>query len=506
MSIRRPIILGLALIAGLAAFGSTAAAQPKPLVVLSRAELKDGVLYDAWVGFRDKGDLSRREQRRIWAALEKEFHPRALARRKANRSGDALFDEHDLPIADKYLKGVEAAGAKIQIKSRWLNGATIIADKGTIEKVEGLPFVKEVTDFHLRKPRAKASDQKEPPRKAPAQKTAPAAVKPAEVPIPPSIYGVSEPQIRRLNLESLHAAGYAGRGVRLAVIDCGFQLSSEAFHHPDHPLRVAAQWDFVENDGEVKPREGIDPGNYTHGTSVLGAIAAFLPGVVVGSGYDADILLANAEDGDEEYYLEERWFVAALEYVEARGADIVTSSLVLYDGYKPDQTDGKTSVMTRGFNIATANGLICFSGVGNNGHDADPGTRTLMPPGDSADVIGVGAVGVDGKIAGFSSDGPTADGRVKPEVLSQGVRVGTVSITDPKGHSFASGTSLATPVLAGAAACILQARPGMTVREFRKALFELGDFWRREGKTDPLFVQGYGVPDVCLAAGLKKAP
>ena len=395
---------------------------------------------------------------------------------------------------------MEAAGAKIQVKSRWLNGVTVIADKGAIEKVEGLPFVKAVIDFHQRKPRAMAADQKEPPgKKAPAK--AP-AVKPAEAPpAKPSIYGVSEPQTRRLNLEPLHTAGYTGRGVRIAVIDCGFQLSSEAFHHPEHPLRVATQWDFVENDGEVKPREGIDPGNYTHGTLVLGSIAAYLPGVVVGTAYDADIILANAEDGDEEYYLEERWFVAALEYAEARGADIVTSSLVLYDGYKPDQTDGKTSVMTRGFNIATANGMICFSGVGNNGHDADPATRTLMPPGDSADVIGVGAVGVDGKIAGFSSDGPTADGRVKPEVLSQGVRVGTVSITDPKGFSYASGTSLATPVLAGAGACILQAHPGLTVREFRKALFETGEFWRREGKTDPLFVQGYGVPDVYIAAG-----
>jgi serine protease AprX len=118
----------------------------------------------------------------------------------------------------------------------------------------------------------------------------------------------------------------------------------------------------------------------------------------------------------------------------------------------------------------------------------------------------VGAVGVDGKIAGFSSDGPTADGRVKPEVLSQGVRIGTVSITDAKGFSYASGTSLATPVLAGAGACILQANPGWTVREFRKALFESGDYWRREGRTDPLFVQGYGVPDVYRAAGLKKKP
>jgi len=500
----KTILFGLAVVAGLLAFGSTAAAQSRQLVVVTQAELKDGVPYDAWVEFKDKGNPSAREKRRIYAALEKEFDPRALARRKANRGSAGLFDERDEPIVDQYIRGVEATGAKMQIRSRWLNGITVIANKAQIQKVESLPYVKAVTDFHLLKPRSKASDRKEPPRKPRAQKAAPAAVKPAEPAIPPSFYGVSDSQIRILNLEPLHQAGFTGRGIRIAVIDCGFQLDSESFHHPEHPLRIFAQRDFVENDGDVRPKPGIDPGNYQHGTSVLGAIAAYLPGVVVGSAYDADFILANAEDGDEEYYLEEKWFVAALEYAEARGADIVTSSLVLYDGYTYDQTDGKTAVQTIGMNIAADRGVICFAGAGNNGNDTDPAKGSLMPPGDSAGAIAVGAVGADGKIARFSSDGPSADGRLKPEVLSQGVRVGTVSITDPKGFSYAGGTSLATPVLAGAGACFLQTHPSWTLKDFKKALFESGDYWRREGKTDPLFVQGYGVPDVYLAAGLKE--
>ena len=232
-----------------------------------------------------------------------------------------------------------------------------------------------------------------------------------------------------MNLEPLHKAGFTGKGVRLAVIDCGFQLSSEAFHNAEHPLRIFAQRDFVENDDDVRPRPGIEAGNYTHGTHVLGSIASYNPGVVVGSAYDADLILGNAEDGDEEYYLEERWFVAAVEWAEARGADIVTSSLVLYDGYTWDQTDGKTAVQTQGMNIATDNGVICFAGAGNNGNDADPKKGSMMPPADSALTIAVGAVGADGKIARFSSDGPSADGLLKPEVLSMGVRVGTCMAT-----------------------------------------------------------------------------
>jgi serine protease AprX len=491
--VSKPVLLKLGLIIGLLAFGSDAAAQRRQIVILTEAALVDGVSYDAWLGFKDKGNSDPKRRREIAVTLEKEFHPRALARRKAQRVFPGLFDERDEPLAGEYLRGVEATGAAVQISSRWLNGITVIADKAQLEKIRRLPFVKTVSDYHLRKPRSKAPA-------APETAAAPAGA----LPHTESVYGVSFTQVRRLNLPPLHAAGYTGRGIRVAVLDCGFDVSSEAFRHPEHPLRVVGQRDFVENDDDVVPRPGIHPTNYSHGTLVLGAIAAYLPGVVVGSAYDADFLLCNAEDGDEEYYLEERWFVAALEFAEKRGADIVTSSLVLYDGYKHEHADGQTAVMTQGLNIAAGNGVVCFGGAGNDGHDQDPAKATIGPPADAAEVISVGAVDVFGKIAAFSSDGPTADGRLKPEVLSQGVLVGTVSLTDRKGFSYSRGTSLATPVLAGAGACLLQAHPGWTVREFRKALFESGDFFRREGKPDPLFIQGYGVPDVYLASGLKK--
>jgi len=487
--VRKNLGCVLAFLFGGWALASSAAAQPKPLVVLAEASLVDGVLYDAWVEFKDKGRPTPDARRKIQAALEKEFDPRALARRRAKRTFPGLFDERDEPLAGEYLRGVETTGAKAQVQSRWLNGVTVIADKAQLERIKALPFVKAVRDFHLRKPRSQA----------PALTQAPVKNPPST-----SSYGLTEPQIGLMNLAPLHAAGFTGRGVRVAVVDCGFALDSEAFHHPEHPLRVFAQRDFVENDDDVRPRPGIHPTNFDHGTMVLGTIAAYSPGLLVGSAYDADVLLCNAEDGDEEYYLEERWFVAALEYAEARGADVVTSSLVLYDGYTPGQADGRTAVMTLGFNIAAGNGLVCFTGAGNNGHDADPKAATLTPPGDAAEVITVGAVGADGKVVKFSSDGPTADGRLKPEVLSQGARVATVSPYNPRAFSYAQGTSLATPLLAGAGACLLQAHPEWTVRDFRKALFESGDFLRREGKPDPLFVQGYGVPDVFRAAGLKK--
>ncbi len=267
---------------------------------------------------------------------------------------------------------------------------------------------------------------------------------------------------------------------------------------------MIAQRDFVENDRDIIPRKGIHTSHYNHGTSVLGIVAAYAPHELIGSAYGAKFILCNVEDGEREYYLEEKWFVAALEFAEAHGADVLTTSLVLYEGYSQKHTDGKTSVMTRGLNMATGNGVICLSGSGNHGHDQDPSRSHLMPPGDAMDVISVGAVDRHGTIARFSSDGPTVDGRVKPEVLAMGFGTATISLADSRGYYRGAGTSVAIPVMAGAVACLLQSHPQWTVRQLRQALFRSGDFYRRYIKPDPLNIHGYGIPDVFLAAGLER--
>ncbi|MCK4763405.1 MAG: S8 family serine peptidase [Candidatus Aminicenantes bacterium] len=466
-------------------FAVTARSQPKPLVKLSESALKENVLYDAWVEFKDKGALNKKQRQIILENLEKNFNPRALKRRKKKRTFPGLFDEKDFPLAGKYIEGVAKTGAKIRVKSRWLNGVTILTTKKQIQEIKNLPFVKKVGDFHEHKPRLKHDT---PPKKRPSPKTT------------PGFYGRSDIQVRQLGLHKLHKAGYTGKGILVAVIDCGFDLSHSAFNNKKNPLRVTAQWDFVENDGDVTPRPGMHHTNYDHGTAVLGAIAAYSPGELVGTAYDADYILCNAEDGEIEYYLEERWFAAALEFAEARGADALTTSLVLYSGYTTRQADGRTAVMTKAMNIAVGNGLICLCGGGNAGHDQDAAVSHLNVPADSPDVISVGAIDVDGYIAPFSSDGPGSDGRIKPEVLALGVRTATVSPVDKKGYMEGYGTSMAAPVMAGAVACLLQTHPGWTVKEIRRALFFSGDYYRKHGKPDPLFIHGYGIPDVFLAA------
>jgi serine protease AprX len=151
--------------------------------------------------------------------------------------------------------------------------------------------------------------------------------------------------------------------------------------------------------------------------------------------------------------------------------------------------------MTRGLNIATANGVHCFQGAGNEGHDANPMTGRLLAPADAFDVITCGAVDRNGVIAPFSSDGPTADGRLKPEVLARGVATATVSAFSDTALSAQSGTSLSTPLVAGAAACLVQAAPGWSVARMREAIFLTAGDYRVNHQPDPLFVRGYGIID-----------
>ena len=470
-------------------FSIPAQTQPKPLVVLQESELNNQSFYDAWVEFKDKGIRNRRQRQKMLNELKENFNPRALERRRAKRTLPGLFDERDFPLSAIYLNGVAKTGAVLKVQSRWLNGVSILATKNQIFMIKNLPYVTKVTDFHEYKARRQLETKEEPPSQSPEEKAV--------------YYERSKVAARQLGLDKLHKAGFTGRNIRIAVIDGGFDLSHSAFRNPNKSIHVVAEWDFVENDADIIPRPGTHPTYFSHGTSVLGTIAAYAPDELLGTAYDAEFILCNPEEGEEEFYLEERWFVAALEFAESFGADVLTSSLVLYDGYTVDQADGKTSVMTQGMILASGNGVICLTGSGNYGHDANPSISHLMTPGDTQDIITVGAIDPGGTIASFSSDGPTADGRLKPEVLALGSQAATVSIADKSGYRLGGGVSIATPIMAGAVACLLQIHPDWTVEELRQALFRSGDYYRQHGRPDPLFVHGYGIPDVFLASGLK---
>ncbi len=456
-------------------------------------------LYDAWITLSDKGIQSEQQLKTELSNLQMVYPARALARRQKRRTFPGLFDERDLPLYDKYLEQLEKTGAEVHIQSKWLNGVSVLANRQQLEEIRNLSFVSEVSDIHLHDP-DRTSFRNPQLSGFPPSPDFPAD--PSDL-YESNHYGLADAQLQQLNLIALHEKGFTGKDVIIAVLDTGFELDHQAFNNSKHSIRVLKQWDLVNNDSLTIPEEGDPAEQHYHGSFVLGLIAACMPGQLIGSAYGANFILCKPEDANEEYLLEEKWFVAALEYAEFHGADIVSSSLTLYDHYAQEEMDGKTSVMAAGWNIATGNGIIGVTGGGNAGHDNDPALSHLGASADAFDLISVGSVDQYGQISSFSSDGPTTDGRIKPEVLARGTDAYTVSPIDKELYIPMSGTSMAAPLMAGAIACLLQAHPGWDTEELRTSLFSSGDYFRQHGKPDSLYIHGYGIPDISRAAGIQ---
>jgi subtilisin family serine protease len=431
-----------------------------------------------WVYFADKGpNVAARLE-----ATAEVLDDRTLTRRRLRRSAPGLVDHRDLAVAETYLDAVTSTGAAIHVTSRWLNAVSAYVNEEQVNALAALPFVARI----------------EPVRGG--SRIGPVRLDRLSSPPGRGLYGHAEVQLSQINLIALHGEGFTGAGMTVGVLDTGFQRSHSAFHHPDHPLSVIAEWDFIDNDGDTSAEPG-DPGNqHEHGTLILGTLAAYAPDLLLGAAYEAEYILCKTEDITGEYPAEEDNYVAGLEFAELNGADVVTSSLGYIDWYTQDDLDGLTAVTTIAVNVATENGVICCTAAGNNGHDGNPNTSALIAPSDGFQVITCGAVEANDETAGFSSDGPTADGRVKPELLALGDGTATIDPYGDQGYWGASGTSLSTPLVAGAVTCVLQANPNWTVDLMRQQLFATASDFVFSGEPDPLHIRGYGIVDAQAAA------
>lgn len=447
-----------------------------------------------WVFFEDKGLTTPGA---LSAALERarlDLHPRALERRRKRRSAPGDVDVRDVPVHLSYVRAVLATGCSLSVESSWLNAVSV---HGTLEQfraVAQLPFVDRIEPVRRG---SLIGGQLDSSARGPNDAGQPSPGAPMGSPD----YGLSQGQLEQLNLIALHDLGFTGAGLVIGVLDTGFHRGHEAFNQPGHVIDVVSEYDFVNDDGFT----GIEPGDpsaqHNHGTMVLGTIASYLPGVLIGGAFDASFILCKTEDATSEYPQEEDFYVAGLQFIEAGGADLATSSLGYDDWYSQSQLDGLTAVTTIAVNVATSNGLICVTAAGNNGHDSNPVTSSLMAPGDAFEVITCGGVESTGVIVDFSSDGPTADGRVKPELLARGRGVYTICAhQDSNCTTDTGGTSVATSLMASMVACVLQARPLWTPAVMRTRLFETASDFLAHGTFDSLYVRGYGVPDAALAA------
>jgi len=419
-----------------------------------------------WVFFADRPvadpGLALAERRR---ALD----PRALARRVRTR-GDAGVDLRDLPPAPAYVADVLATGARLRASSRWLNAISVDATRAQRRAIARLPQVQQLR------------------RVARGQRSTSDLLAPAPAPVA-GAYLVGQAQLDRLGVPSLHECGLTGAGVVVGVQDSGFALTHQAFAG----ATVLAARDFIHDDDIVADEANDVEKQDHHGTAVLSLVVGRDGETFSGVAPGVSLLLAKTEDISAETPVEEDYYVEGLEWIEGMGADIFTASLGYIDWYKPDQLDGATTVVAQAAAVAIGNGLIMFAPTGNSG----PNPATLISPADVDGIIAIGATNVDGVLAGFSSRGPTADGRIKPDLLAPGEGVWGVAPDTLDQYVAQNGTSLATPLAAGVGALLKQAYPQLGPAEMLALLRATAV---AEGPPDS--DHGWGMIDGPAAAGL----
>jgi subtilisin family serine protease len=285
-------------------------------------------------------------------------------------------------------------------------------------------------------------------------------------------------QIKSLEGQLFAGQGINGRGVRVAIFDGGFPNVDKdtAFAHIRNSNRIKGTFDFTKDQSFVYYSN-------THGTMVLSNIAGLYDGMPMGLATDAEFLLAKTEVGAEPFAEEEYW-LAAVEWADKNGADIINSSLgYTHHRYFRDQMDG-TSLVARAGNLAFSKGILVVNAAGNEGSTSF--WKYIGTPADADSVLSIGGIdpSTDYHIS-FSSYGPTADGRMKPNVSA----MGTALVISKNGPVVASGTSFASPLVAGFAACVLQMHPSYTVKE---AFDEI----QKSAHLYPYYdyAHGYGVP------------
>ena len=391
------------------------------------------------------------------------------------------FDELDLPVNQTYIEQVLALGPGIlHHKSKWFNSITVITEDSTwLEEVRLLPFVAEVRTI----PAGSQSHY----RDKYLENDVVAAERMSILCDTFSLYGKAWRQTEMLNAHWLHSLGYMGAGVDVAQFDAGWSRTDvlPAFERLRSEGRIKMTRDFVWSD---------NPNVYTynsHGTSVLSIMAAWLPGEMVGAAPEANYYLFRTEDPFSEFPVEtDNWAVAA-ELCDSIGIDIINSSLgySLFDDasydFSYDDMNGEIVRCSIAAAIAARKGILVVNSAGNSGDDP---WRYLTAPSDAEGILAVGAADSQENHAWFSSYGPSADGRVKPDVSAMGAA--TAYAAQDSTIRTGNGTSFSSPLIAAATACLYQAFPSSSGAQLRDAVIRSASAY-----TAPTDSLGYGIPD-----------
>lgn len=431
--------------------------------------------YGFRISFTDKGGTTHSLSNPL-AFLSQ----RAIDRRTVQ---NIIIDSTDLPVSPAYMDSVlTLTGGKVHMTSKWFNYTVLLLnDSSKIQDITGKPFIKSIeymayyaTGLHK------------------GTKTTNEAT--AKVTGSSAYYGATYNQSALVNGDYLHDIGWKGKGKLIAVFDEGFSgvNGAPAFDSMMSSGRLKDQYNFAQASTNVFT-------NGQHGTTSLSTMAGNLPGTYVGSAPEADYALYITEIVGTEQVIEMDNIVAASERADSAGADVITIS-VGYDRFTHPvpfsltyaDIDGKTTIATKGVNMATTKGILTVVSAGNEGGGS---WNYILAPADADSAITVGSVGLDKVPASNSSYGPNSLGTIKPNVCMPGAPA--VVITTSTTPSFSNGTSFATPQLAGWAACLMQASGNFTPYQIRTAIEKSAHRY-----DDPGVQLGYGVPNFHYALEL----
>lgn len=424
-----------------------------------------------WILFKDKGEfVSGTEIKPGSPAYEKGkelLTDRAIKRRLKVLSEDDLIDFGDLPLSKEYTSGIDALEIETVASSRWLNGVSAYLTESQLKKVSSLDYVSQIKAVNKLYKQETEIDHN-------------AVIESSENQKNLQRYGKSSKQMETVNVPKVHNLKITGKGVLIASFDDGYDWKN---HEALKNLNVLEEYDFINEDGytfyEKNQRYKDERNQGAHGTATLSTMSGYKEGKLISPAFDSEILLAKTEYVPSETPMEEDFWLEAAEWAEAKGADIITSSLIYKEYDKPyeknsysyNDYNGKTAITSLAATRSAHLGIVVCQAMGNYNQTTIP---SLGSAADADSIISVGAITFSGDPASFTSNGPTSDGRTKPDVVAPGVYVYTAVVKEISGddstYEYSNGTSFSTPITAGICALILSAHPELTPLQVRDAV------------------------------------
>jgi hypothetical protein len=430
--------------------------------------------FIVWVYLNDKGpDAMQKLSNPLAIVSEK-----SLERRKKVLPENQLLDYTDIPVSETYLNNIRQNVIKVRVVSKWLNSVSVEVTPSQIYELASKDFVKKIEKVERYRKINDSEDINFDGSKLTEKQT--------DSPLVDSLnYGTSATQMTLIKANVPHNNGVYGQGVIVANFDAGYQnLNHEAF--ATLPMKIWKKKDFHTGDT-------VTLASHSHGQATLSLVGGYMPGQLISPAFRSTYVLCRTEVDPTETPIEMDHWIAAAEWVDSLGADVITSSLGYlefdppYTSYSWTDMNGNTVPITIAADMAVHKGIAVFNSAGNNGESTH---NTLGAPADGDSVITIGATTSAGVKASYSSVGPTTDTppRIKPDIMTQGS--GNKVATQTGYSTFGSGTSWACPMAAGVGAQMLSANKNLTPIQIRNILRKFAN-----NSASPNNLVGWGLVD-----------